>query len=437
MEYSAAALKPYLKDRRWVGQNNRYVKSTVQRLSDDVRSGQTLSGLQQKHLRELIAASVITHCLDGWALLGRAASSTLLGDPHSARHLAYYAELRGAVSLLASAGISVFNNQHLVVASTGQIAISRNTWFVGGRAGTHVAAWLFLQEWATTPDAAATTSSVLLPEGHPLSSWFNGSPAWATWRSNSSGWLKSLGLDVRLMARDQFARHEASYRPTTIRSDRQYATAIENSRFVTDLWRIAEPGGRPFAALDSGLLRLAVERSYRGYAGSQSDLTSPAYSADIARLVGNLGFPTARQNHLVRYLLRTDSPDDHGAFVAAAEHSKAISPAHHFHAMARAILMLRVATGAARRMLDNAGIEADQLAFWWQQLASSRSICVAHEPEDLLDTWADVADAIEELDTFAANEPNATFVELGHGSRPSAIATLGRFELAGLIGLVA
>ena len=121
IEEAAASLAGYLKDNRWLGRNNRYVKETVQRLKEDLTGGGVLSPVRQKHLRELIAASAVTHCLDGWAMLGRAAGSTLLGDPHSARHLAYYAELRAACSLLARSGIAVLSGQHLVVDAHGTV----------------------------------------------------------------------------------------------------------------------------------------------------------------------------------------------------------------------------------------------------------------------------------------------------------------------------
>lgn len=436
IEEAAASLTGYLKDKRWLGLNNRYLKETVQRLREDLTGGSVLSPVRQKHLRELIAASAVTHCIDGWAMLGRAAGSTLLGDPHSARHLAYYAELRAACSLLARSGIAVLSGQHLVVDAHGTVMPIMRRSFVRGQSGTHVAAWAFLQEWSTTADAADMMASVLSPEGIALSEWFTGRPAWARWRASASGWLKELGVDIQLLARDQFARNEASYRPNTIRTDRVSLSACDNSRFVTDLWSLAEPGAHPFARLDSSLLRIAIERAYRSATGIGSDLQSKQYLSDVQTLVDQQDLAESHRSRLMNYLVRDASPDDPFVFQAALSRSKAINPAHHLHAMARATLMLRVATGASRQMLHNAGIESRLLDFWWQKLAVSRSISSASSPDELSDAWADITEAVDQIDTYISGTQDASFVELGHPSRCGALSALGKWELAGLLGIV-
>jgi hypothetical protein len=412
------------------------LKETVQRLKEDLTGGGVLSPVRQKHLRELIAASAVTHCLDGWAMLGRAAGSTLLGDPHSARHLAYYAELRAACSLLARSGIAVLSGQHLVVDARGTVMPIKGSSFVGGHGGTHVAAWAFLQEWSTTADAADTTASVLSPEGIALSEWLTGRPLWARWRVNASGWLKELGVDIQLLARDQYARNEASYRPNTIRTDRVLLSARDNSRFVTELWGLAEPGAHPFARLDSSLFRVALERAYRSAMGAGADFRSKHYLSDVQTLVDQQDLAESHRGRLVDYLVRDASPEDPLIFQAALSRSKAINPAHHLHAMARATLMLRVATGASRQMLSNAGIEPRLLDFWWQQLAVSRSISQASSPDELLDAWADITEAVDQIDTYISDTQDASFVELSHPSRCGALSALGKWELAGLLGIV-
>ena len=60
-------------------------------------------------IAEYIAASIPLHVADGWTFLARAFESIRSGDRNTAVHLAYYAELRAAMSLLASEGVGVFN----------------------------------------------------------------------------------------------------------------------------------------------------------------------------------------------------------------------------------------------------------------------------------------------------------------------------------------
>ena len=90
-----ARLDPFIAKRRWLAKTNRYAINTVERLALDLKPGKTLHA---KHLAQYIAASSILHCADGWSYLGRAINCLLKGDPHRVVHLAYYAELRAALS---------------------------------------------------------------------------------------------------------------------------------------------------------------------------------------------------------------------------------------------------------------------------------------------------------------------------------------------------
>ena len=71
--------------------------------------------------------------------------------------------------------------------------------------------------------------------------------------------------------------------------------------------------------------------------------------------------------------------------------SKAVGEArHHLAVMGRALLLLRLASGATRRMLINAGVAFDDLSFWWQPYGTSRGL--SERPPsavNLTDGWAD------------------------------------------------
>ena len=53
---------------------------------------------------EYIASSAPLHLADGWNYLSRAFDAACRGDRGAAYHLSYYAELRAAMSLLATEG---------------------------------------------------------------------------------------------------------------------------------------------------------------------------------------------------------------------------------------------------------------------------------------------------------------------------------------------
>ncbi len=73
-------------------------------LPTDVRD---FDGVPTQDIIEVIAVRGPLHAIDGWSYFSRSLSALLSGDPHAARHLAYYAELRASLSILASTGIGV------------------------------------------------------------------------------------------------------------------------------------------------------------------------------------------------------------------------------------------------------------------------------------------------------------------------------------------
>jgi hypothetical protein len=63
----------------------------------------------------------------------------------------------------------------------------------------------------------------------------------------------------------------------------------------------------------------------------------------------------------------------------------------HLAVTSRAVLLLRLATGSARDLLAQAGLNSSDLAFWWQTLGASRGLWnPASPPGDLADLWADI-----------------------------------------------
>ena len=145
----------------WLGKRNRYKQSCMKQLSADFRPGARVS---HRHLSEYIAASAVVHNFDGWSYLGRALGSLLVGDQDGARHLAYYAELRAAMAVLASEGIGVFGNEHVVVSPKGKCLQMPPYRLASdpGRPrgpGTHVFVWDALQELMNSPSELITNTS--------------------------------------------------------------------------------------------------------------------------------------------------------------------------------------------------------------------------------------------------------------------------------------
>src|SRR5688572_29446428 len=96
VELTLAGLRQFIRKRIWVGATNRYLANTTKTIEAELRAGQAQAPQQ---LAQYVAASTLLHCADGWSYLGKSIISLLRGDPHRALHLAYYAELRAAISL--------------------------------------------------------------------------------------------------------------------------------------------------------------------------------------------------------------------------------------------------------------------------------------------------------------------------------------------------
>src|ERR1700722_668599 len=101
VEKTLAGLRRFTRGSMWIGKNNRYSTDTIGKIKNDVRSNR----INVRNLSQYIVASCLLHSTDGWSYLGKAILALMRGDPHRSRHLAYYAELRAAMSILASEGI--------------------------------------------------------------------------------------------------------------------------------------------------------------------------------------------------------------------------------------------------------------------------------------------------------------------------------------------
>lgn len=117
--------------------------------------------LNNQDLIELIAIRGPLHAVDGWSYISRALNAIIGGDPHAARHLAYYGELRGALSILASSGIGIFNRRNLVIEDNNIVHSLANR-------PTHDMCWATFTEWAQLTSSSERIVKSLRIAGDPL-----------------------------------------------------------------------------------------------------------------------------------------------------------------------------------------------------------------------------------------------------------------------------
>lgn len=425
---AAARLKPYLTQARWLGTNNRYATSATSRLRDEA----TKKILPHaKHIAELVAASAPAHCLDGWSYLGRAMEAHLGGDHDAARHLGYYAELRAAAALLATAGIGIFDKNHIVIGAKGVA-----TQIPRGH-GTHQMMWLALEQWAKTSDAVDLVARAVTPAGRPLQEWISNVPGGSSWQPIGTDWLLALGLDLQKLSGDREARNNSSYRPSNIPTSRPYLSADRAARFCLGFWRDLEPTtSRGFDDVDLHVLRASIELAFRSIRGRTERQAPRLFESVIGQAVSATLGTGGYADSISEFLRRVRVPDDALLVRLARGSTNPADAEHHTRVIARAALLLRITTGGVRELLVDAGIPFNEIEFWWSAIAGQRGLWnMPTAGSTPFDNWADISDSLSQVQVWL-EDPTATFSYRDfRGACSASLAVLGRVELAGMWGL--
>ena len=383
-----SGLQTHWTNRTWLDIGNRYQFDPLSMIVEDSRQGKNFNHSQ---LANYVAASTIIHCFDGWSYLARALDAEMVGDPDAARHLGYYAELRAAMSILAGEGIGVFNNKHVVVSNTGKCQLLKK----GNNLTTHVMVWETLEYWAGLNRGNNLIFRAIKPGGHNLQGWIDGFGGNAGFVAST--WLKQWGLDLSRLSKDRDARNIASYRPTAFTSSGP--RSIEKTlNSVTQFWKICDPesnGGFPI--MDRHLLRRSLEMLFKTMSGNSRLQAKVIYLNQISTMLGSLSFTKEARLRWTEFLNyerenytpqlfddanQTSTPDD-------IDHSKQV--------LARATLLLRVATGSLSDLFSGGSIELHtDLNFWWASDSVRRCLwALDRQPDSFIDLWGDVDDALE------------------------------------------
>jgi hypothetical protein len=411
------------REKEWLDAGNRYKIECTQIFEGDVKralsSGISFSSGKRKYLTAYIGASAPTHVIDGWSFLGRALDSSLRGDTYSAAHFAYYAELRAAMALLASEGIGIFSRRHAVVGVNGITPFPRKAEFGKNTEGTHKLVWPVFRFWSSLRRASDLLDALIQPEQVSLSTWLSVSKTPVFARAVGQRWFSEWGIDLGNVREDHDIRNLASYRPSQFRYAPSHGAA-NIAEFVTSLWQLFEPGtSRRFPGIERHLLKRAW----------QIGGTPPPSQNEIERI----GLTSAEARSWVNFFSSADKPLP----LALAESATRIEdPTCHLRMISRAALLLFVASGSTRLLLQSAGYSADTISFWWKEYGQDRGLWEPHNtPDDPLDAWADVSIAIDDLVSWRFSNEHASLRDLRQ-SQPHHIDELGAFELVGIWSLL-
>ncbi|KAB2757671.1 DUF4398 domain-containing protein [Brucella anthropi] len=412
--------KRFVRNGRWLGLSNFYNEEASKKVANDHASN---SVTQPRHLAQYIAVSTLLHCSDGWSYLGRAIQAVLRGDPNRARHLAYYAELRAAMSLLASEGIGVFDKKHAIISGPHIAALFPPS------NPTHTFVWDCLANWAQNNRSGSLFSSVIRPYGRSLTEWLLPINGQANLGAQANSWFMQWGMDLMMMADDRTARNHSSYRPEGIPGSWILASG-ETSKMVSDIWRLLEPSPTsPFETLDKYILRLSLESIFKSINGVTS-ARGPAFSQFISNVVAFQSMPEKISGLWNDFLTRRVDPQDPSILSLSKQKPNKTSKSA-FFMISRAVLLLRVASGSASQTLKDAGFIASDIEFWWTELGPARGLWNdGSTPDSAADLWSDIEVAISSLkdfDTAHAASGTHSFYNLGLEAG-EAVNSLGGFE---------
>jgi hypothetical protein len=411
----------------WLETANRYRKTATQTYGDDFQASPKT--VDEGALIAYIAASAPTHAIDGWAYLARATDAVLRGDHCAALHLGYYAELRAAMSILASEGIGIFNQRHPVIDASGVATTSISKalqWdkikskFVDRGAGTHVIVWPILSHWGSLERSAKLIDTLIAPEGYSLRRWLDALGIPRPVRAISKGWFENWGVDLSRLSDDHESRNMVSYRPSEFRlPPAQHAPEAIN--FVSKLWGLFEPAssGR-FPELESELLRKIVRES--------------GLTVNDTQLQAELGMTPAVANRWATFLSAADNslPLVLAEKVDDIEHTESA-----LQVISRAALLLFLATGSTRKHLVDAGYTSAMLEFFWKRQCEIRFSGPASSlPDDPIDLWQDIKDHIDDAEAWCATAATDTSLGEWRKAQSDVMNQIVSFELAGVWGFV-
>lgn len=352
-------------------------------------------------LGEYVAASVPLHAMDGWAYLSRAFEALAHGDRVSAIHLGYYAELRAALSILASAGLGLFGDRHLAIDSAGNVHLwpeqHKDLEDRNNITGTHQAVWRLLVKWASGQTNSGRVLKALSIADHTLDEWLTiivgelgrqGKPvppiSEALEAQVATDWLLAWSIDLEYLPADRRLRNEVSYNPSRMQPPQPEdldLKVILLQPLITQWYSLSPTGSERQASGDASLLRRAVEQLHRRLAPGIDwvDFVEPLRDQGGTSLVEAMSDADP-------FSLLFEMADSPAAIDQPAE------------LLFRAALLLRVSSAISADMLNQVGVVRERLRFWWGRLGTQFGFW--EDPavqDDCTDLWVEVSEELAEL----------------------------------------
>jgi hypothetical protein len=365
-----------------------------------LKRGDPLTNIKVDEFSEFLSSTALLQCSDAWSLLGRSAGSLLLGDVTSALHMAYYAELRATMSLLAAEGIYIGVNEALYLNRSNGVAFL-------SRGGTHQIIWPLLEQWRMSPYCTKLMNAIIEPYGTSLQRW-SGTAVSNSGFPTLDKIVQAASLDQKYLDTDHDLRNMVSYRPANLEFEAEPDLSLGDSiEVITSLWQYLEPGdSTEFPAIDDELLRDTLVAQFMPFSDDNNDsepLDDNYSKFDWSAWIEH-NSPNSDLSELNRERLKSVQPNEvrsdskllNDAKIDAIEATSWIESAR--GVLSRALMICRFATGAAESLIDNANVDVDFTRTWINSVSLGRGLSVElQDRENAKDLWSDVQLAIDEV----------------------------------------
>ncbi|WP_146187772.1 hypothetical protein [Limnohabitans sp. T6-5] len=334
------------------------------------------SAISPAEVAEYLALAAPNHCIDGWSYLSRALSAYLSGDGHTSWHLGYYAELRAAQAILSSCGLGAFNEWNAVLDSTGSLQVIDNPaktrktrcGQLPNAKGTHTMVWLALPEVIhNSSGGAAALPHMADIFGTTLPNLIAHAFPGVNSAQISARWLSDWAFDLEQGLTDKTFRNLCSYSPRVLTPHR--ANLNQAVSFIENFWNTFQPTpGATFLDLDKHILKKGLQdqaleklRNQLGRDPNTVEMQTEIRSAHERLCAAEPMLNCISENFLT----------SQGVFpliAAACDTSK--TPQDPTPVLARATLLLRMATGVVNGLLKDAGYKhGNELDFWLEPIS--------------------------------------------------------------------
>lgn len=222
----------------------------------------------------ILAAEQILHLIEGWRYASAAVSAYLTHGKGTATHLAYYAELRAAMSLFAGSGMRVRQKEYFYLNAAGARVDVRSH-------PTHSAVWEIWNLWTRRSDAKGIfLDRIKLCPNVSLSAVIR-----TLQFVNPTATLQGWGLDLLQVSDDHEARNRASYEAYWVDTPLTQM-ASSDVDIIRNLWSLFFSDGSSLA-FDQEFVRHCVETALPGLVTLNHTLTPDQHRAAIAKQLAN------------------------------------------------------------------------------------------------------------------------------------------------------